>query len=311
VTSKVRVSGVVRLGQAVENYQPAEVSRVEVDQIVLIPGHNPRGTALGERAFEGPEADALKRSIEEFGDVFQPIVLRHKANSNMYELVAGERRLRAAKALGLHAISAVVRHLNDDDAYRVARQENDLRTGVSKIDQLFSSLNQLATRLGVSVTELRGILIRARDTQAQGKVLSEDSLESKALQLIGLLHLPQVSTLVRSSRMLDLTPSERQAIRDGLAEGAALALLSLGTHPERAALLERAVQERWTARHTEAEVRTILKGNSGRPQLSNLALNVRKTLGEARLQRLSPERQSEVESVLLEMLTKLKSLVED
>lgn len=308
MSPKTKIASVINFSQAVENYQHASVTSVEIDQIVTVAGHNPRGFATGDAAFAGEAFEELKQSIVSFGDVFQPVVLRRRANSNLYELVAGERRLRAARAAGLHSISAVVRELSDDQAYRLAREENDLRQGVAKIDLLFSALHQLASRLGVSVQATRGVLIRARDAQAQDRTLDPDGAEARALALIESLRLPAVSTLVRSARLLDLTPDERQAVREGLAEGAALALLDLGDHPQRAATLRRATAERWSARRTQDEVRTLLSTRSARPNIARLLTTARKSLSDARLGKLDAQQQQQVEAALEEFLDRVQTI---
>ncbi|ULH17508.1 ParB/RepB/Spo0J family partition protein (plasmid) [Deinococcus sp. KNUC1210] len=308
---KTSIAGLINLGQAVENYQQINVSQVEVDQIVLIPGHNPRGAALGEQAFQGPEYQDLKQSIAELGDVFQPVLLRPKANSNMYELVAGERRLRIVRELGLPRISAVIRTLNDDQAYKLARQENALRAPVAKIDQLFSSMNQLAQRLGLSASAVRGVLIRARDLQAQGKAAEDGTPEALALRLIEELHLPKIGTLVRSARLLDLNADERQALREGLAEGAALALLDLQDHPRRAALLQQAMAEGWSARRMETEVKDLLSGGAPRPQIGSLLTQTQKVLSGARVRKLSQRQQQQVEEALSALVEQLRKIVAD
>lgn len=308
---KTSIAGVINLGSAVENYQQSSVSQVEIDQIVLIPGHNPRGAALGEQAFQGAEYDALKQSIAELGDVFQPVLVRPKANSNMYELVAGERRVRIVRELGLPRISAVIRSLNDDQAYTLARQENALHAPVAKIDQVFSSMNQLAHRLTLSVHSVRGVLIRARDLQAQGRNIEEGTPEARAMQLIEQLHLPKVGTLVRSARMLDLTADERQALREGLAEGAALALLQLQNHPRRPELLHLGMTEHWSARRMDTEVRQVIQGSAPRPQITELMTRTKQVLTGVKVKKLSASQQQEVEAALSALLKQLQRITAD
>ncbi|MFC4455255.1 ParB/RepB/Spo0J family partition protein [Deinococcus sonorensis] len=309
MTSRVKVGSVINLGSAVERYQDSNVNAVEVDQILIVEGHNPRGHVTGTQAFEGPEFDALKASIASLGDVFQPVLLRPKANSNMYELVAGERRLRAARALGLHKISAVVRKLSDDEMYRLAREENLLRSEVSRLDLIFSGLDQLARRLSVPLSGIRSVLIRARDAGALGKTLLPDSTEALALEYIERLQLPAVSTLVRLARMLELTPDERQAIRNGLAEGAALALLDLGDHPQRPALLQRAISEGWSAARAKAEVKALIRTVPA-PGIAEVLAQTRALCAASRVRRLSDAQQAEVTQILTQAMNQIRAIEE-
>ena len=296
MAKKVSAASRINLGKAVENYRREGVDQVELDQIVVIPGHNPRGYATGDSAFEGPAFEALVQSIQSFGDVFQPIVLRRKSSSNLYELIAGERRWRAAKAAGLTHISALVHELDDDQIVRIAREENELRESVSGIDLLFASLDQLANRLEVPVRELRSVLIRARDT---GPDFAEGSPEGRVGQWIKALGLPSLATLVRSSRLLELTPDERQAMREGLSQQAALALLDLEDHPQRGELLRQALAEGWSAQQLRERI-VQLQGKeiSG---VQQLARDVRQQLKPRQLARLPIRKQQRVERLLEEL----------
>src|SRR5947207_6882299 len=89
--------------------------RVNIDQIV--PGPFQPRRAFGEAALEG-----LAQSIKEVG-VMQPVVVRVRAAGG-YELVAGERRWRAARLAGLESIPAIVNDLDDAAAAQWALIEN-------------------------------------------------------------------------------------------------------------------------------------------------------------------------------------------
>jgi ParB family chromosome partitioning protein len=89
---------------------------------------------------------ALARSIREVG-VLQPIVVRVRDGG--YELVAGERRLRAAKLAGLATIPAIVRDTDDTDALREALIENIHREDLSPLE-LASAFQELLEELGVT-----------------------------------------------------------------------------------------------------------------------------------------------------------------
>src|SRR5581483_445178 len=137
----------------------------------LIPGAVEEGAALLEvpvdgvapnprqprTSFEDESLEALAVSIREVG-VLQPIVVRRGERG--YELIAGERRLRAARLAGLATIPAVVRESDDADALREALIENIHREDLNPIElaEAFRELLEelglkqetLAERLGVS-----------------------------------------------------------------------------------------------------------------------------------------------------------------
>src|SRR5437763_1963817 len=115
--------------------------------------------------FEDEPLDALAASIKEVG-VLQPIVVRRAGGG--YELIAGERRLRAAKRAGLATVPAVVRDSEDSDTLREALIENIHRQDLGPIElaEAFRSLledlglkqEELAERVGVSRSHIANTL---------------------------------------------------------------------------------------------------------------------------------------------------------
>ena len=118
-----------------------ESGLLEVPVAAIAPNpRQPRG-AFGEESLTG-----LARSIQEVG-VLQPIVVRPTGDG--YELVAGERRLRAAKVAGLATIPAVVRQTDDTEALREALIENLHREDLAPLE-LAAAFQELLEELGVS-----------------------------------------------------------------------------------------------------------------------------------------------------------------
>ncbi|MCX7354037.1 MAG: ParB/RepB/Spo0J family partition protein [Alphaproteobacteria bacterium] len=85
------------------------------------------------RRFVQEEMDSLEASIREKG-VIQPILVR-KTSDQAYEIIAGERRWRAAQRAGLHELPVVVRELNDREALEIALVENVQRADLSPIEE--------------------------------------------------------------------------------------------------------------------------------------------------------------------------------
>ena len=85
------------------------------------------------RRFGQEEMDSLEASIREKG-VIQPILVR-KTSDQAYEIIAGERRWRAAQRAGLHELPVVVRELNDREALEIALVENVQRADLSPIEE--------------------------------------------------------------------------------------------------------------------------------------------------------------------------------
>jgi ParB family chromosome partitioning protein len=102
------------------------VSMIPLDQI--LPNRYQPRTTFGEA-----ELEELAQSVKEHG-VLQPIVVRRKGDG-MYELIAGERRFRAAKISGMTAIPALVRNSNDEKALALALVENIQRQNLNPMEE--------------------------------------------------------------------------------------------------------------------------------------------------------------------------------
>jgi ParB family chromosome partitioning protein len=115
--------------------------------------NNPR------KHFSNDELADLAKSIADKG-LLQPIVVRPRADGVTYEIVAGERRWRAAQKAGIHDVPVLIRELNDGEALEVALIENIQRTDLNPleesraysqlIDQFNYTQQQLAEAVGKS-----------------------------------------------------------------------------------------------------------------------------------------------------------------
>jgi ParB family chromosome partitioning protein len=173
------------------------------------------------RMDEGP-LDELVASIQASG-LLQPIVVRTKGNG--YELIAGERRWRAATRLGWTKIPAVVRDVDDQTLLTLALIENLQRDDLSPIDEA-AGYQRLAAEFKLPHGEIARLVGRNRATVAN---------------LLRLLQLPaEVQTLLHERK---------------LSEGHARALLGLAEPTEMVTLAHQAVEEGWSVREMEARVR--------------------------------------------------------
>ncbi len=135
-------------------------SVVEIDISEISPSPYQPRTSMDEASLED-----LKQSIGQQG-VLQPIIVRKKAGH--YEVVAGERRLRAAKMAGLKTIPAVIKQVSDAEALEIALVENLQREDLNPIDeargyrQLIEKFDltqeQLARKIGKDRSTIANIL---------------------------------------------------------------------------------------------------------------------------------------------------------
>ena len=169
-------------------YRVRASRRSPVDAIVPNP-KQPR------QVFDDDALDELKISIEEVG-FLQPIVVREIA-SDKYELVMGERRWRAAQAIGRESIPAIVRETRDDAMLRDALLENIHRANLNPLEEA-AAYQQLLEEFGATHEELAKRIGRSR---------------------------PQISNTIR---LLNLpAPVQRRVAAGVLSAGHARALLSL------------------------------------------------------------------------------------
>ncbi len=132
------------------NDRPPGIRNIPLDRITPNPGQ-PRMT------FDEDALAELAASIIEHG-VLQPILVRPMAELQRYELVAGERRWRAARAAGLHEIPALIEQLDDDTALEIGIIENLQREDLSPLEEAMIydrmthehgySVRRLAQKLG-------------------------------------------------------------------------------------------------------------------------------------------------------------------
>ncbi len=176
-----RLSGLGRglsalLEDAASGATPAVVSRVAVAEISANP-LQPR------RRFDPAALDELTESVRTHG-VLQPILVRPVPGG--YEIVAGERRWRAAQAAQLHDIPAMVRPLNDGEAFEIALIENIQRSDLNAIEEA-RSFRRLAVEFGHSQEALAKAVGKSR---------------SHVANLLRLLDLPElVQDMVEDGRL--------------------------------------------------------------------------------------------------------------
>jgi ParB family chromosome partitioning protein len=176
------------------------------------------------RRFDEDGLQALAGSLGERG-VLQPVLVRPKAGGT-YELVAGERRWRAAQIAGLESIPALVRPRGDAEAIELALIENMAREDLNPVEEA-RACAALVEELGLTGEEVGRRVGRSRVA---------------------------VSNLMR---LLDLPDDVIELIQDGaLSEGHGRALLLAEDHAVRTSLARSAVHEGWSVRTVEARART-------------------------------------------------------
>lgn len=205
-----------RLPEPGDEQAPADLSYVSVETIDANP-FQPR------QDFSAAEMSSLVESILQHG-ILQPVVLRPV--EGRYQLVAGERRLRAAKEAGLGEVPARVLELDDQQVFELAIVENLQRQDLNPLEKA-RAFQEYLQRFGGTQEELSARLGVDR------------------------------STLSNLLRLLELPEEVQQALRgDQVSAGHARALLSLGTAERQIAVCRQIIEEGMSVRQVEALVST-------------------------------------------------------
>jgi len=215
--------------------------------------------------FDDETIAELAASIRTYG-VIQPVVVR-QLPTGVYQLVAGERRLRAARLAGLEAIPAIVRDVNETGALELAMVENLQREDLNPIDEAhgYELLMELLGGTQADVSERVG---RGR------------------------------STVANALRLLELPPDVQDMLSEGeLSAGHGRALLGFGTAEEVREGARKAAARRLSVRELEALSRgkrqrkkATRKRRTEDPVLRGWEERLQRTLGtQVRIERLGTE----------------------
>lgn len=178
--------------------------------------------------FDEDDLNELIHSVREFG-VLQPIVVRPlDGQTSRYELIMGERRLRASKAAGLTTIPAVIRDTSDENMLRDALLENLHRSNLNPLEEA-SAYQQLLQDFGITQDELSTRIGRSR---------------------------PQISNTIRLLKLPE--PVQLRVASGVLSAGHARAILSVGDDTQAMQkLADKIVNEDLSVRAAEAAAASI------------------------------------------------------
>ena len=207
------------LAALVAEFPGGQTALMEIELSQIRP--NPRQP---RRVFDAEAIDRLAESIDAEG-VVQPIVVRDAGGT--YEIVAGERRWRAAEQAGLRTIPAIVRPVDERDSLVLALAENVAREDLNPVEQA-RAYAMLSDELDLTQTEIARRVGRSR---------------------------PAISNTLR---LLELPDRVLELLSGGtLSEGHGRALLLTDDQDRREHLAGQAVERGWSVRDLEAAARRV------------------------------------------------------
>ena len=188
------------------------VKRLPVEFIIANRA-NPR------RTFDSEQLEELTNSIREKG-VMQPLLVRPSEDPNIFELIAGERRWRAAQKAGLHDVPVIVREVGDKEALELAIIENVQRADLNPLEEAMG-YGQLIEQFDYTQQDLAQVIGKSRSHVANTLRLLRLPEDVRGMVASGTLTAGHARTLITADDPANLA---RQIVAGGLSVREAEAL---------------------------------------------------------------------------------------
>lgn len=215
--------------QIIEETPKNEIIEINVDDLRSNP-YQPR------KHFDLDALNELAQSIKEHG-IFQPVIV--KPSIKGYEIVAGERRVKAARIAGLKTVPAIPRDFNDQDMMEIALLENLQRENLNAIEEA-QAYKALIEKLGVTQEKLAEKLGKSR---------------SHVTNTLGLLHLPSIT--------------QQLVVKGDITMGHARVLSKLENKEKILILADKVIKEGITVRQLEIMAQKEVKKVVNKKQVNN------------------------------------------
>lgn len=248
--------------------EPPSTQSVPTDHIKL-PSQQPR------RYFDPLKMEQLVQSVKEYG-ILEPLLVRLTDKPNIYELVAGERRYRAATAAGLPEVPVVVRELSDEDAFQLALIENLHREDLNPVEETEGILQMLAFKLSCPVAEVPLVLYRMQNNQLSEKSNGNVTIKNEAVDAVEgvftALGLMTWESFIRNRLpLLNLPEDILDSLRQGLiAYTKAMAIARVKDATQRQNLLNEALSQDLSLSEIRLRINAVCSPVKEEPSSSSL-----------------------------------------
>lgn len=277
--------------------------------LIKLPQSQPR------RYFDPKKLEDLSRSIQELG-ILEPLLVRPISGGN-YELVAGERRYRAATIVGLTEVPVVVKEMDDAFTHQVRLVENLQREDLNPLEETEGILELLALRLEITQDEVSSYLNRMRNvcdrhkdenSELRHNVMSQPQTQIIEELFASLARMSWESFVKNRLPLLNLPLDVLEILRSGQLEYTkARAIARVGDEQKRKQLLEDAIALNLSLNEIKLkiqEIKSAAQSNSS-PQAESTSLKKRVDTTFQRFKKAKvwddPKKKSQVEKLLSQL----------
>ena len=278
-------------------------SSVPFDAIQLPPSQ-PR------RYFDPQAMQCLVESVKIDG-ILQPLLVRPLSNGK-YELVAGERRLRAAKEVGLKEVPVIIKELTEQQALQIALVENLQREDLNPVEETEGILGLLANRLDCSIQEAERLLYRMQNQTLRDNdnviIQPESEVVAQLFQDLG--KMSWESFISNRLPLLKLPEEILGSLREGKIEYTkARAIAKVKDEQARVTLLETAIAENLSLTQIKAQISALKSESQSAPPEDSLQTRIKVALTQVNKSKAwsDPKKQKRLQKLLVDLESLLSS----
>lgn len=297
---QVEIEGVDALFGNIASPESQPVTLVDISQIIR-PANQPR------RYFDEAALHRLANSVKEKG-ILQPLLVR-PLNGGKYELIAGERRYKAAIIAELKEVPVLTQELSDTEAYELALMENLQREDLNPVEETEGILELLSRKMGKQRDEIISLFHKSahpqRKTVNTGIHKNELEMIERIFTVVG--RITPESFRTNRLPLLNLPTYLLEALKQGQIEYSKARVIGRVKEPKKAQkLLTEAIKENLSRKEIEERVRQL---NHKKHRSSRLEKHLDSTITQVKKAKLweQPEKKKRLEEILRELDQLLKS----
>jgi len=288
------------------NYKEQPVAMVALEAISL-PSKQPR------RYFDPGKMEQLIQSVKEHGILENLLVRPIQSQEGQYELVAGERRYRAAQAAGLMEVPVIIRALNDSEAQVIALVENLQREDLNPVEETEGILQFVALRLQCAQEEVVSLLYRMQNdvSRLTDNVITQPEAESIKSVFIELGLMGWESFVSNRLPLLKLPSDILESLRQGQIEYTkAIAIARVKDEELRKTLLAEAITSCLSLTQIKERVLRLNDTKSNKDESNPLKQRITSVLNRVQKTKAwsNPKKHKQLEKLLSQMESLLVGL---